>query len=834
MDDHLNRIGIAFKRRLAAGELLLGGTLGIPHTIAAKMKARAGFDYVFIDLEHWPITIETLQALLDQFRDADALPIVRVPWNDAVWVKHALDAGARGIIFPSIGSPEEARQAVSHCRYPPLGTRGFGPIWATDFGLSRADYAATANAAIFVGVMIEHIQAVERVGEIAALDGQLEEINSELSHEDERRARLKQLEESLAQLAELRKAREAVLENLRRLAASVAEQKRLVDLLAAQLAAARARRQGREAERAARAAELAQLRAQAAAVDAAQAAYQAWQAARRELEHWDGIASDFRQHQEQRAAPQLEIEKQRAVLQQEQRALLEAEAQAAQVAAQLPTVEGSLDLLQASLAALHTRLQVLPQLQDELDGWQEQRGQARAENERLKLEMNELKERIDRLKAAGGAVCPLCGQPLEADDRARLVADLEAQGRERGDRYRLNQAALQNSEQKRAALEAEAAALRSLEQGELRQGERKMAGLEERRSQLQAALAAWQAGGAARLAELNRSLADEDFAHAARAALAEVDAALKALGYDAAAHDAARRAEQVGRGAEEQLRQVAAASAALAPLERELARLDEQCAAEAAEEARQAGAWGEAQAKYQADAAVLPNYDQAERDLFTIAEQENRLRMQVGGAVQQVEVLKKLKQRQAELNMRREEAARLVVRLKLLEKAFSKDGVPALLIEQALPEIEAQANEILDRLSAGAMSVRFDTQKNFKDKNREDKKETLDIVITDAAGPREYELFSGGEAFRVNFAIRLALSRVLAQRAGARLQTLVIDEGFGSQDAEGRQRLVEAINLVRPDFAKVLVVTHLEELKDHFPARIEVEKTLRGSQLRVL
>ncbi len=171
MDDHLNRIGIAFKRRLAAGELLLGGTLGIPHTIAAKMMARAGFDYVFIDLEHWPINIETLQALLDQFRDADALPIVRVPWNDAVWVKHALDAGARGIIFPSIGSPEEARQAVSHCRYPPLGTRGFGPIWATDFGLSRADYAATANAAIFVGVMIEHIQAVERVGEIAALDG---------------------------------------------------------------------------------------------------------------------------------------------------------------------------------------------------------------------------------------------------------------------------------------------------------------------------------------------------------------------------------------------------------------------------------------------------------------------------------------------------------------------------------------------------------------------------------------------------------------------------------------------------------------------------------------
>jgi exonuclease SbcC len=95
-------------------------------------------------------------------------------------------------------------------------------------------------------------------------------------------------------------------------------------------------------------------------------------------------------------------------------------------------------------------------------------------------------------------------------------------------------------------------------------------------------------------------------------------------------------------------------------------------------------------------------------------------------------------------------------------------------------------------------------------------------------------MFSGGEAFRVNFAIRLALSEVLAQRAGARLQTLVIDEGFGSQDTQGRQRLVEAINLVRSDFAKILVITHIDELKDYFPNRIEVEKTGQGSIVRVI
>jgi exonuclease SbcC len=145
-----------------------------------------------------------------------------------------------------------------------------------------------------------------------------------------------------------------------------------------------------------------------------------------------------------------------------------------------------------------------------------------------------------------------------------------------------------------------------------------------------------------------------------------------------------------------------------------------------------------------------------------------------------------------------------------------------------------RANNILDRLSGGSMSVRFVTQAAYKDRRRDDLKETLDIQISDGSGTRDYEMFSGGEAFRVNFAVRLALSEVLAQRAGARLQTLVVDEGFGSQDAQGRQRLVEAINLVRQDFAKILVITHIDELKDAFPTRIEVEKTGQGSTVRVV
>jgi exonuclease SbcC len=129
------------------------------------------------------------------------------------------------------------------------------------------------------------------------------------------------------------------------------------------------------------------------------------------------------------------------------------------------------------------------------------------------------------------------------------------------------------------------------------------------------------------------------------------------------------------------------------------------------------------------------------------------------------------------------------------------------------------------------MRLKFETQRAAKTSDAVI--ETLDIRIADELGTRSYELFSGGEAFKVNFAMRIALSKLLARRAGAQLQTLVIDEGFGTQDAQGRQLLVEAISSIQGDFERVLVVTHVEELKDLFPARIDVVKTADGSRVSV-
>ena len=166
-----------------------------------------------------------------------------------------------------------------------------------------------------------------------------------------------------------------------------------------------------------------------------------------------------------------------------------------------------------------------------------------------------------------------------------------------------------------------------------------------------------------------------------------------------------------------------------------------------------------------------------------------------------------------------------------LGQAFGKNGIQALMIENVLPQLEAEANQILSRLSANQLHVQFITQRAAASKKATKLIDTLDILIADARGTRPYETYSGGEAFRINFAIRLALARLLSQRAGTALQMLIIDEGFGTQDAVGCDRLIAAINAIASDFACILTVTHMPHLKEAFQARIEVNKTAQGSKI---
>lgn len=668
--------------------------------------------------------------------------------------------------------------------------------------------------------------------EIESVDGRLQEISAELAQEDSRRARLDELKNDMKRMNTQRVTQEAAVNNIRQVAAALAEQQRLVDTLARQVELAI----GRQNEAQSRLDDRQQERDAYAGLlkrsEEIETAYTEWQAVRLELEHLDEIASRFREQEKRREAPRAEIQADRARLEQEAQTLRSQEQAIKAAQNQIDDLQRRGKLTESALGEAETHLAQRTELDANLQETRQQQADQRAENLRLKPEMEELKIRIEQLQETEGALCPLCGQPLSPEDRLNLIETLKVKGKEMGDRYRLNLAEMRFVENRITDLERQYATLAQAE-SEARNQAQILAEINSQMRLFQAQQTQWQESGAPRLETLMAVLEQETFAAAARLQLAEIDAELKAIGYDAAAHDAIRQKELAGRASETELRTLEKARAVLTPLEREITELIKQLAGLRREAGRQEAEYQSAASALQAARSQAPDLETAERLLFDLQERENLLRHDLGAAQQRVDVLDDLKIRSKSLKTQREELAERVRQLRQLERAFGKDGVPALLIEQALPDIESRANELLDRLSAGGMSVRFVTQAQYKDKRREDLKETLDIAISDGAGTRDYEMFSGGEAFRVNFAIRLALSEVLAQRAGARLQTLVIDEGFGSQDAQGRQRLIEAINLVRPDFAKILVITHIDELKDAFPNRIEVEKTARGSTIRL-
>lgn len=668
---------------------------------------------------------------------------------------------------------------------------------------------------------------------IENIAGRLFEIENELEEEAGRKARLAELEASLEQLTASRKMQEAALEAIKHASAALENQKKLTETLAATLERSQShlssmavRLTAKEAERNS----YLDLLNRAASVETA---YQAWQQARANLSRMDEIAAQFRE-QDQKRQPLLEaIAIEKARLEQELEALRN---QQSTFNAQAPVVEQlqkEVVTSQETLAETETKLAERAELEQRLGIARERQAELRAENTALKSQMDELKTRIDQLSAAEGATCPLCGQALSETHRKSTLAGLEKDGRSQGDRYRANLAEMKSLSGQIAEYEACVTHLAEVENQRL-SASTTLTQLSERLEALQKQGAEWESQGARRLEEVTGILESREFAREARENLSILDQELGNLGYHVTAHEAARQAETQGRTTEAEYRDLEKARSAVKPIDDEIANLQSEIEKQKLEIVSQQAEYDQASEQLKASKAVTPDVEAAERALFDLRAQENKRAQELGAAAQLVNVLDDLRQRKADYISSREELLRQAARHKTLERAFGKDGVPALLIEQALPQIELRANELLDRLSDGAMSVRFVTQAEYKDKKRNDLKETLDIQISDGAGLRDYEMYSGGEAFRVNFAIRLALSEVLAQRKGARLQTLVIDEGFGSQDAQGRQRLIEAINLVKDDFARILVITHLEELKDAFPNRIEVEKSERGSSVKVV
>ena len=445
----------------------------------------------------------------------------------------------------------------------------------------------------------------------------------------------------------------------------------------------------------------------------------------------------------------------------------------------------------------------------------------------LNQEIKAIDEKLDLLLTEKDARCPLCETEIGAEGLELIELKYKAEKQQKVDSLVSNQAGLTQAQSELESLKKEILHLETtLNTGkastESKAGilKRDIAEAEEARLNLKAT--------GENLAEIEEKMARKDFAVSEQEALREIEDELTRLNYDERQHEPVRQRlsaleqyDTLNRRLEEAVRLlgqeqefISSAGEATGELRRNLSAnhlKNQTLTVELGVLPQLINELNQAESEYQ---SIITRQRQAQEMLWKV---EAKL------------------QRSAELEIKRKEKERILGLASREEKiyrdlaqAFGKKGIQALLIETALPEIEAEANELLGRMTDNRMHVKIETQRETK---KGDVVETLDINIADELGTRNYEMFSGGEAFRINFAIRIALSKLLAHRAGAPLPTLVIDEGFGTQDSTGIEKLKEAINSIQDDFKMILVITHVEELRDAFPTRIDVTKTAQGSTI---
>ena len=153
----------------AADQPVYNGWLSLPHSLSAEIMAHQGFDSVTLDLQHGMIDYSDAVPMLVALSTTDAVPMCRVPWNDPGILMKMLDAGSYGLICPMINSVEQAQQLVAATRYPPLGSRSYGPIRASLY--AGKEYVQQANTTVVLMAMIETREALEQVEAIAAVPG---------------------------------------------------------------------------------------------------------------------------------------------------------------------------------------------------------------------------------------------------------------------------------------------------------------------------------------------------------------------------------------------------------------------------------------------------------------------------------------------------------------------------------------------------------------------------------------------------------------------------------------------------------------------------------------
>jgi exonuclease SbcC len=443
---------------------------------------------------------------------------------------------------------------------------------------------------------------------------------------------------------------------------------------------------------------------------------------------------------------------------------------------------------------------------------------------KLAQELKDSKEKL-ALLTRGDARCPLCETELGAEGKQRIEEKFKVEISAKIDDQRKNEAEIREKASRHQEVSRYVGQLESKVNQERLSIQRQVASLEKEISlgkEAEVELPEVRR----QLARIDEQLAKGEFALAEQQALVGVEQQIADLGYDAERH--------------QQVRELLAELEKYENLQRKLEEAERNLPFEkiALNEAKEAVAGWESTLKANREKAgaltgeiaslpgLVNELRQGEQAYNSVRQQQTEVRDRMVTLQERLARCSELEEKKREKEQSLFKALKEKGIYEELAQAFGKKGIQAFLIESALPEIEEEANRLLSRMMGGRMQVNIDTQRETK---KGETMETLDIKISDELGTRSYEMFSGGEAFRINLALRIALSKLLARRAGAPLPTLFIDEGFGTQDSNGLGKLVEAINSIQDDFKMIIVITHLEELKEAFPVRIEVTKTSEGS-----
>ena len=456
-------------------------------------------------------------------------------------------------------------------------------------------------------------------------------------------------------------------------------------------------------------------------------------------------------------------------------------------------------------------------------------GEAKGLVERYEREGKEMRGKLDLLAQSPeeGAVCPLCGTALGMDGCGRLASQYESQVAELRGMFRAARTTLRGLEGDQEEVEKELPVReRALEKKRrdaqlgLQDVERQLA--ESQAAQEEVALLEPQ------LARGRDELESGGFAVAEMGELDQVEGRLREMPYRESDWRDSYQEIQELQGFEARARELALALDRL-PEEREALKRTRELLGRRKDELE------ELEGRVNSIEASLEGFPDLERRLEEArkevagrdAERASYLARK-GFLEGQVQRLAEVRRALGQHSGRLREQEREQSIFQELVTAFGRQGVQAMLIETVVPRLEEEANLLLGRMTDNRMHVKLETQRERRS-GRGEAIETLEINVSDELGPRSYEMYSGGEAFRVNLALRIALSKVLAQRMGAPLPTLFIDEGFGTQDGAGRERILDVISAIQDEFDKIIVITHLDDLKDMFPVRIEVQKDEQGS-----